>query len=372
MSPATLKELPPLEAMTTAKDFETAGRANLDALALGYISGGWQDTIDRNISEFDNFLLRPRVLKDVSKVDTTTKLFGLPTGLPVYLSGVAKGKLVSRKEGEASFVRAAEKAGSTYLVPVNSSLSLKDIWGHCAPNQKLGFQCYLLHDEKASMDWLDEALSYGAAYVAITVDANAPRSGTFGASTATVLSGAAISSKLNWERLAEIRARIPATTPVYLKGIQIAEDALQAARLGYKGIICSNHGGRSAPDQISSLASLEEISNALRSAGYLNLGQDSSFELYLDGGLRSGRDVFKALCLGARGVGIGRPYYWASACYGQAGIEALLKIFQHELRVTMEQVGATSLEELGPWFLARITPAPQPLAWMPAQVTAKL
>mmetsp|Transcript_33443 Transcript_33443/g.71662 ORF Transcript_33443/g.71662 Transcript_33443/m.71662 type:complete len:372 (+) Transcript_33443:102-1217(+) len=369
---ATTVAPPPLEELLTCADFERVGMQCVDQLALDYITGGFPDTIARNVAEFDNFLLRPRVLQDVSKIDTTCEVLGEACKLPVYLSSVAKGKLVSRQDGEKTFVRAVKEAGSTYVVPTVASVPIAEIYQARAKDQSLGYQFYLLNDEEFSMRQLDEAISLKASFIAVTVDANAPRGGAFRQSTGAVANNQFVNPRLSWSLLADIRKKIPAETPVYLKGVQIAEDALCAARLGYSGIIVSNHGGRSAPFQISSLASLEEIASALRGAGFLAPGRSSKFEVYFDGGVRSGRDIFKALCLGARAVGIGRPYYWASACYGQAGIVALLNILQHELKCCMEQAGATTLEELGPWFLARASNPPLPLARLPAEVGAKL
>jgi len=111
---------------------------------------------------------------------------------------------------------------------------------------------------------------------------------------------------------------VPPGVPLYLKGVQQAEDALAAARLGVRGIVVSNHGGRCCGGARAALASLEEVSAALREEGL-------DVELYYDGGVRSGRDALKALCLGARGVGLGRPYYWAASAYGEEGVVALLR-----------------------------------------------
>eukprot|EP00931_Biecheleriopsis_adriatica_P050893 TRINITY_DN29493_c0_g1_i1.p1 TRINITY_DN29493_c0_g1~~TRINITY_DN29493_c0_g1_i1.p1 ORF type:complete len:267 (+),score=45.50 TRINITY_DN29493_c0_g1_i1:62-862(+) len=249
-----------------------------------------------------------------------------------------------------AFSKAAAEANSAYLVPSVASLELSDIWSAAAPGQALPFQYYLLGDEAESCERLRQALASGASAVVVTVDANAPRQGSFRQSTAVAAAGVFPSPRLSWAKLAEIRKLIPAHLPLYLKGIQTAEDALLAVSVGVKGLVVSNHGGRCCGSAWPALAALEDVAGALRREGLLAPG---GVELYFDSGVRSGRDALKALCLGAKGIGLGRPYYWAAACHGQRGIVALLQLLQEELCHAMAQVGAPTLQSLCPAMLSR-------------------
>eukprot|EP00928_Gymnodinium_smaydae_P091185 TRINITY_DN74890_c0_g1_i1.p1 TRINITY_DN74890_c0_g1~~TRINITY_DN74890_c0_g1_i1.p1 ORF type:complete len:375 (-),score=99.60 TRINITY_DN74890_c0_g1_i1:62-1186(-) len=355
---------PPLEELLSCKDFRSAAHRCLAAGALDYIEGGEADTQAANEAAFAALALRPRVLRDVSSPQVACELFGTPSATPFYLSSVAKGRLVVRREGEAAFVRAAAAAKTTYLVPSVASLPLAEIYAAAAAQQRLPFQFYLLTDEAESFKQLKEALALGCSSIVVTVDANAPRAGSFRSATGAA-TGVFPSPLLTWARLKEIRKLIPADMPVYLKGIQTAEDALEAVRFGVRGIVVSNHGGRCCGGAWSALDALEDVAGALRNAGVRLAGFGAAsagdFELYFDSGVRSGRDALKALCLGARGVGLGRPYYWAAACHGEPGVTSLLELLTAELCHAMAQVGAASLRDLGPELLCRLAPRPQAL-----------
>eukprot|EP00418_Pyrodinium_bahamense_P081022 CAMPEP_0179069000 /NCGR_PEP_ID=MMETSP0796-20121207/30284_1 /TAXON_ID=73915 /ORGANISM="Pyrodinium bahamense, Strain pbaha01" /LENGTH=366 /DNA_ID=CAMNT_0020766057 /DNA_START=87 /DNA_END=1187 /DNA_ORIENTATION=+ len=347
--------VPALDELRTCKDFEKAAHGCLSAMTWDYISGGEADTITANAVEFAALRIRPRVLVDVSSVDVSTSFLGAPRECPFYLSSVAKGGLVAGQEGEAAFVRAAARAGSAYIVPILTSLPYERIWAAAAPSQGLPFQFYLLGDESQSFELLRNALRLGTSAVVVTVDSNAPRAGAFRGNTGSLV-GAFPSPSLTWAKLEEVRATVPSGVRMYLKGVQTGEDALQAAKLGLDGLIISNHGGRCCGDAWGSLSALRDVSEVLRAAGFLG-----RVELLLDSGVRSGRDAMKALCLGACGVGLGRPYYWASACHGEEGVVALLALLTAELQHAMAQAGASRLSELGPQLLCEAAPLPSPL-----------
>eukprot|EP00434_Breviolum_minutum_P010638 symbB.v1.2.009384.t1/scaffold595.1/size183375/6 len=336
----------PLNELLCTEDFEEAAKNCLPEASWDYISGGEADTIQRNRSVFDPWLFRPRILRDVSNIDLSCELFGASCETPIYLSSLAKGKLVD-PQGEATFMRAAERLKSRFLVPTISSVPLEEVWK--ATKRPPAFQVYILSDG-SSRGPLDLALRLGVGGVVITVDANAPRHGALHRATAQS-TGVFPSHSFNWEELKELRKTFPADVPVYLKGIQSAEDALQAVAVGVRGIVVSNHGGRACGNAIGALEALEEVAEALRSAGLL--GPESPFELYYDSGVRNGRDVVKALCLGAWGVGIGRPYYWAAACHGEEGIIRLVEQLNAELRLTMAQLGVAQVKDLTTRCLAR-------------------
>ena len=194
----------------SCEEFEEAARLSLGEVARDYIFGGEADTIEHNRGHFASLQLRPRVLMDVSAVDTSCSLFGAPCRVPFYLSSVAQGKLVS-SSGEATFVRAAAKGSAAYIVPFFSSVSYDEVWGAAAPGQRLPFQLYLVADEPETFRRLRLALDHGASAVVVTVDANAPRQGAFANSTMSTV-GAFPSPKLTWARLEDRRTCANACT----------------------------------------------------------------------------------------------------------------------------------------------------------------
>lgn len=348
MVPPDAKLLPPLEEVQSLAAFAPLAKLKLPKPSWEYISGGEADTMERNEAAFGSFCIRPRILTDVTTITTKCNLLGRPCSAPLYLSSIAKGGMVSGTEGEAAFVRASVRAEIPFIVPSLSSAPYEKVWAAAPPGQSLPFQFYMLGDEGDSIERLQEALRRGVNAVVVTVDANAPRSGAFRAVTGS-LAGAFPSTALTWERLADVKKLLPVDMPLYLKGVQTAEDALTAARIGVQGMIVSNHGGRCCGDARSSLAALEEVAGALREEGLLD-----TLELLFDGGVRTGRDVLKALCLGANGVGIGRPYYWACGSYGEDGIVAMVDVLSAELRHAMSQAGRPTLESLCPEVLCRM------------------
>jgi len=337
----------------SCSEYEEEAKRSLSESSWDYIAGGESDTIQRNLDAFKSFALRPRILRDVSRISVDCRIFGKRCATPLYLSSLAKGGLVS-SGGEATFVRAAARCGTRFIVPSISSVPLRDVWA-ASESCDLAFQFYLLGDEVSSIERLQEAISLGASAIVVTVDANAPRKGALFRATAGA-TGVFPSPRLSWSRLAELKATLPRGMPMYLKGVQTAEDALEAVALDVAGIIVSNHGGRACADSMAALHCLEDVASALRAAAVLG-----KIELYFDSGVRSGRDALKALCLGATAVGIGRPYYWAAACHGEDGIVALLQMLTSELQHAMAQIGTSTLDVLSPDSLCRVVPAPSRL-----------
>jgi L-lactate dehydrogenase (cytochrome) len=148
-----------------------------------------------------------------------------------------------------------------------------------------------------------------------------------------------IDPSLNWEDLKWFKSITK--MPIVLKGIQCGEDSVLAAKAGVQGIVLSNHGGRQLDTARSAVEVLEETMDALKNAGLEN-----KLEVYVDGGFRRGTDIFKALALGAKGVGLGRPFLYAMSSYGQAGVERAIDILHDELVVTMRLMGCRSISEI--------------------------
>ncbi len=149
-----------------------------------------------------------------------------------------------------------------------------------------------------------------------------------------------IDPALSWSDLETLRSASP-ELPVVLKGVQCAEDVLLAVEYGCAGVVLSNHGGRQLDTARSGVEILEEVMTALKSKGWQN-----RIEVYVDGGIRRGSDIFKCLALGARAVGIGRPALYGLASFGQAGVERVLDMLCDELRVCMQMMGCPSIAHI--------------------------
>ncbi len=341
----------------------------------------------------------------MAELDISTTCFGQTRPSPFYLSSVAKGGLVSAENKEVAFVRAAHQHGVPYIVPTVSTESHEQIFASAMPGQGLPYQFYLLGDNEGSIRklqvpkhsnffcnlvfcgklheivdsfrffilgfWISlvlfllcahclqkEAIRLGCSSVVVTVDNNAPRKGSLLKAT-TITSNVFPDPSFSWAQMDKIRSIVPSDIPLFLKGVQTAEDALEAVKFGVQGIIVSNHGGRACGGCRSSFASLEEITCCFRSKGLLG-----KIEILFDGGVRTGRDAFKALCMGASAIGLGRPYYWASAGYGEAGIIRLLRMLDEELLHTMAQAGSPTLKMLNPSSLCRRCTPYSPLAFV--------
>lgn len=358
----------------SAAAFEDLGRAALEAneaeaarAATGFLDGGEADTMARNRSAFDQYLVRPRVLVAASEVQTTWAsssaapgLFGRSASaskMPMYLSPIAaSGAFMA--EGEAGMAKAAAKANFGYVVPTFAFQSLDSIFS--SAEGPLAYQFYLIHGQKErSFELLREALGHGATAVVVTVDVNAPRWGAL-----NQLSNAVVGKKpthdFTWDTLEEVRQAVDGRVPIFLKGIQTVEDAEEAVKRGITRFIVSNHGGRACGGARAALHSLEEIAGYFRAKGMLVTAKGRpvpedgmQVEMLYDSGVRSGRDVFRALCLGASAVGIGRLYMWASAAGAEDGVVALMDVLQRELQHCMAQAGCTSLEDCQPERLCR-------------------
>lgn len=358
----------------SAAAFEDLGRAALKVnkdeaarAATGFLESGEADTMARNRSAFDTYLVRPRVLVDASEVRTTwastsnaaPSLFDSASKMPMYLSPIAaSGAFMA--EGEAGMARAAARAGFGYVVPTFAFQNLNLIFAS-AGDSPLAYQFYLIHGQRErSFELLETALSLGATAVVVTVDVNAPRWGSL-----NQLSNAVVGKKpvhdFTWDTLEEVKRAVDGRVPIFLKGVQTAEDAEEAVKRGITRFIVSNHGGRACGGARAALHSLEEIAGYFRAKGMLATAKSRPVtnddgvrvEILYDSGVRSGRDVFRALCLGASAVGIGRLYMWASAAGGEDGVMALMEVLQRELQHCMAQAGCTCLEDCQPERLCR-------------------
>jgi L-lactate dehydrogenase (cytochrome) len=355
---------PPVDFLLNVFDFEAIAQKVMKKEAWDYYSSGADDevTLRENHAAFQRVWLRPRVLVDVTKVDMRCKILGYDSSFPLYISATALAKL-AHPEGEVVLTRAAYSQGIIQMMPTLASRSLEDMVAARQPGQVQFFQLYVNSSRKITEELIRRAEKGGAKALFITVDA--PQLGRrekdmrnkFTANEANVQkekgtavdrnqgTARAISSfidpSLSWKDLAWFKSIT--TLPIVLKGVQCGEDAILAAKHGVAGIVVSNHGGRQLDYCRSAIEILPEVMDALRS-----VGAEKKLEVFVDGGVRRGSDIFKALALGAKAVGIGRPTLYGLASYGQEGVEKVVTILRDELDMTMKLMGTPAVSDVKP------------------------
>lgn len=333
----------PLMLCMKLDDFERAARLAISKRAYAYFHSAADDhlTLRNNRKDWSKLLLRPRTLINVTKVDMRRKIMGFNSDLPFFIAPAAMARL-AHPDGEICLLHGALKHNIPYCVSTYSSVSHEEL-SRSAGRQKarLMFQLYVSKDQEKTRSLIKMARHNGFKALLITVDTAVggkreedeflqalaayeagedqvprPTYATPG-EKAPILRGAH-SSSLNWDDLGWILDEWSAAGPVYLKGIQCAEDARRALGAGVRGIYLSNHGGRQLESGASSLRVLLEI----RAFCPEVLQQ---LEIYLDGGVRRGTDVIKALCLGVTAVGLGRPLMYALGAYGSDGVDSAIQ-----------------------------------------------
>lgn len=372
-------------------DYREAARRRLPRFLFDYIDGGSYDevTLAANVADFRAVQLRQRVLIDVGDIDTTTTLFGRRCAMPVGLGPVGMGGFFARR-GEVQAARAACAAGVPFSLSTLAVGSVEEVTAGCG--QPIWFQFYMVRDRGFTRDMLARAEAAGVAALLFTVDLPVPgtryrdeRSGQAGAKSfarsarraaamaarpgwiwdvgvrgrphtignlaATVGADTSLDDywawvgrnfdpSVTWADLDDIRARWKG--PLILKGVLDPEDARRAAKAGVDGIVVSNHGGRQLDGASSTIAALPAIAQAV----------GGEVTLLIDGGVRSGLDVVRALASGADGVLLGRAWAYALAARGEAGVAHVLRLIRAELLAAMAMTGATSIAAIDASVLA--------------------
>ncbi|KAI9926331.1 hypothetical protein AWENTII_007116 [Aspergillus wentii] len=348
---------PPLHTIINLHDFEDIARHHLPPPAWAYYSSGADDEIAKNNNQkaYSKISLRPRILRSIPAVDTSTNILGHAVSLPVYISPVGIAKF-AHPDGECALFSAAGKEGILQMLANGSSFPIERVMEmRVRKEQPLFFQLYVNKDITKSEETVRRAVKAGASACVLTVDSpvvgkrekdermnlqvQARDSSIQGQGVAKVMASS-ISPFIDWSILTWIRGLT--ALPIIIKGIQCVEDAVMAYRHGVQGIVLSNHGGRSQDTAQSPLLTLLEIR---RHAPFL---LKSNMQIFIDGGIRRGTDVLKALALGATAVGLGRPFlYSLSAGYGEEGVRRAIQILREEIEMNMVFLGVTRLEELG-------------------------
>lgn len=379
--------MPTLElAPASVADYRRLAEARLPRFLFDYLDGGAyaEVTLARNVRDFEGLELHQRILRDVSARSTATTLFGSELTLPLALSPVGLSGMMARR-GEASARRVASAFGIPYCLSTLSVCSVEET--AAAGSGPLWFQLYMIRDRGACADLIRRAKDAGASVLVLTVDL--PVVGTRYRDVRNTMSGgggpwaklrrglisyalhpgwaldvglggrphvlgniapyvsnastpadfsawanASIDPSISWADLAWIRSQW--SGPLVIKGILSPDDAIEAVKSGADGLIVSNHGGRQLDGVASTISMLPRIADKV--AGRTTL--------LLDGGVRSGQDILKAMALGADAAMIGRPWVYALAGAGEAGLLNQLKALHGEFSVSMALTGKVTVAEI--------------------------
>lgn len=370
-------------------DYREAARRRLPRVLFDYIDGGSyaEATMAANVDDLNALTLRQRVLVDVSKLDMATSVFGQPLSMPVVLSPVGLGGMYARR-GETQAARAAQAAGVPFALSTVGVCAIDEVAKAAVPPW---FQLYMVKDRGFMAEVLAKVQAAGAPVLLFTVDLPMPgaryrdtRNGMIASTAAQrfrqaldglshprwlwdvhlngrphtlgnvagadadlktisdfwMWIGRNFDASVTWDDIAWVREHWKG--PIVLKGVLDAEDAREAVRCGVEGVVVSNHGGRQLDGAPSSIAALPAVVDAV--------GDDLT--VLMDGGVRSGLDVLKALACGAKACLIGRAWAYALGGGGEAGVTHMLQILRQELRMAMALTGCTDVKTAGRSLLA--------------------
>jgi isopentenyl diphosphate isomerase/L-lactate dehydrogenase-like FMN-dependent dehydrogenase len=338
-------------------DYERAASERLEPGPYGYFAGGANDevTLRDNVAAYGRWVLRPRVLIDVSETTTATTVLGRELSMPILVAPVAFQRVV-HPDGEVAMARAVAAAGSVMCLSTMATATWDEIGGTGVPRW---FQLYVPRDPAVAAEVVAGAAEAGFSALVVTVDTpvlgRRERDHRTGFSIQHLVglewlqqakltprtAFDSISSAVTWSDV----ERFASTSglPVVLKGIVTAEDARLACEHGASAIVVSNHGGRQLDGVSATIDALPEVADAV----------DGRIEVLVDGGIRRGSDVVKALALGARAVMVGRAPLWGLAVNGQQGAANVLDILRSELHLALQLCGCRSPAEVSRAHVAR-------------------
>ncbi|MCD9559340.1 Lactoylglutathione lyase [Datura stramonium] len=365
-----------MESVTNVMEYEILAKEKLPKMIYDYYASGAEDqwTLQENRNAFSRILFRPRILVDVSNIDTTTSVLGFKVSMPIMVAPTAMQKM-AHPEGEYATARATSAAGTIMTLSSWGTSSVEEV-ASTGPGIRF-FQLYVYKDRNVVLQLVKRAERAGFKAIALTVDT--PRLGrreadiknrfvlpphltlknfegldlgkidkTDDSGLASYVAGQ-VDRSLSWKDVKWLQTIT--YLPILLKGVLTSEDARQAVEAGAAGIIVSNHGARQLDYAPATVMALEEVVKAVH----------GRIPVFLDGGIRRGTDVFKALALGASGVFIGRPVVFSLAVDGEAGVRKVLQMLHDEFELTMALSGCRSIKEITrnhittPWDPPRIT-----------------
>jgi 4-hydroxymandelate oxidase len=358
-------------------DFEAAARKALPPAHFGYLATGVDDdgTVRANREAYSRLQIRSRRLVDVEGLDMSVSLFGTKWETPIVLSPVSAEKAF-HPEGEIAAARAAKAKGHLMILSTVATASIEDalaargghVWQQLYPTnvwevtqeivkraQAAGSPAIVLTVDlqegsnretlfrSQTVDKRDCRMCHSSAYTGFARKKPGMNTGGFAqyAARKPMLNGLDLSKvtglhplNMNWDFVKRLRDAV--SVKLLIKGLVTREDAQLAVEHGVNGIIVSNHGGRAEETLRGTIESLPEVVD----------GVAGRVPVIVDGGVRRGTDIFKALALGATAVGIGRPHAWGLAAFGQPGVEAVLEILRREFKTIMRQAGTTSIDKI--------------------------
>ncbi|KAL8422768.1 hypothetical protein RB596_003163 [Gaeumannomyces avenae] len=366
-----------LETLFNLDEIEEAARKQVSRKCWAYYYSAGDDLFSKNYNNhvYRSILLRPRVFVDCTRCDLSTSLLGHRVGTPLYVAPAAMARL-AHPDGENGIARGISSFGGVQIVSNNASQTPEQIVEGAAPGQIFGWQLYVQTDVRKSEAMLARIgrLRDHYKFIVLTLDAPVPGKRELdekqqfeGASTVTAAAsigkpeerrpgGGGVGQQLFWGTAADLtwRTTLPwlaskTDLPIVIKGVQTHEDAYiaaqHAAQYGtVRAIILSNHGGRAldtAPPAVHTLLEIRKYCPEVF----------DHVEVWVDGGIKRGTDVVKALCLGAKAVGVGRAALYGLGAGGWRGVERTFEILNAEMTTCMKLLGAQKVEDLGPQFI---------------------
>jgi 4-hydroxymandelate oxidase len=346
-------------------EYEELARQRLPKDAYDFFAGGAEDewTLAENRRAYDRWVVRPRVLVDVSHVECSVTVLGEPMATPILVAPTAFQR-IAHPDGEIAMALGAKAAGVTLVASTASSVTMEDIAATGVPRW---FQLYLQNDRAITEELVHRAEAAGYTALMLTVDAPvlgrrerderngftipadvrmANLAGAAGAGATLQAQFAGMHRVETWDDVAWLRSL--SSLPLLLKGVTNGADAVRAADAGAGALVVSNHGGRQLDGAPATLDALPEVVDA---AG-------DRLEILVDGGIRRGVHVLKALALGARAVLVGRPPLWGLAVDGADGVQRVLEMLRDELLRALALSGAQSLEQVDRSLLMRAVRPP--------------
>lgn len=350
---------PSLAQVINLNDFEKIARSILSPRAWAYYSTGANDeiTMEENEKAYRRIFFKPKVLVKTEEIDISTSFLGQDVSAPFYCSAAAQARM-GHVDGELSIARGCGKENIIQMISSVASYSLADIAKAHTEGPSQWFQLYVVPDREISLSKIAECESRGIKGIFVTVDTawvgqrekdlrlRISELGDEGLSNIREKGGRIKPNDplLTWEDISNFKKAT--SLPIAIKGIQRVEDVLIAIEQNVDAVVLSNHGGRQLDYSRPPIEVLAEVSKVLKEK---NL--DKKIEIYIDGGVRRGSDVVKALCLGAKGVGLGRTFLYANSAYGEEGVTKAIEILKGEILMTMKLLGVKNILELHPDLL---------------------
>ncbi|CAL1377877.1 unnamed protein product [Linum trigynum] len=339
-------------------EFKALAKRALLKMYFDFYAGGAEDehTLKANEEAYQRITIRPRVLVDVSRIDMSTSVLGYPISSPIMVAPSGLHKLAN-PEGELATARAAAASNTIMILSFGSSYSVEEVAASC--NAVRFFQLYVYKQRHVAANLVERAERSGYKAIVLTVDC--PRMGrreadiknrmivskqknveglvstevdADGGSNLEAYVNSTLDPSLSWKDVAWLKSITK--LPIVLKGILTHEDARIAVEVGAAGVIVSNHGGRQLDYSPATITVVEEVVHAVK----------GKIPVIVDGGVRRGTDMFRALALGAQAVLVGRPILYGLAAKGEQGVKQVIQMLKDELALTMALAGCTSLKDI--------------------------